>query len=157
MSMVSSAAHESLLQQLRLFNARSRDPRDHFKLCPPNPSSSLSPELRLCSEHPRFVTCTVLGDAVHVRGDGPDRLRLRYALGQQQAVGGVLDSLLALLQECRGEGRELLDWECEDWVGAGYPCRMWERRVEGGGGGLDFGADDLWCVEPFPSAEARLR
>jgi hypothetical protein len=149
-----STTHSALLQHLRLFNARSRDPRDHFKLCPSTPA-----ELRLCSEHPRFVTCTVLGDAVHVRGDGPDRLRLRYALllGQQQDVGGVLDSLLALLQERRGEGRELLDWECEDWVGAGYPCRMWERRVEGGGGGLGFGADDLWCVEPFPSAEARLR
>jgi hypothetical protein len=123
--------------------------RDHFKLYP----STLS-ELRLCSEHPRFVTCTVHGDAVHVLGDGPDRLWLRYDLGQQD-VGGVLDSLLTLLQERQGEGRELLDWECEDWVGAGYPCRMWEHRVEGEGG-LDFGADDLWYIEPFPSAEARL-
>ena len=154
----SSTHHLDLLTPLRLFNTHSRDPRDHFKLVPlPDGASS---ELRLCSEHPQFVRCIVQGDtsAVHVRGDGPDRLRVRYDLGREQEdLGAVLGPLLALLQERRGEGRELMDWECEDWVGAGYPCRLREECGEGSKvAGLGFGADDLWCVDAFPSVWARL-
>lgn len=153
----SSAHHSHLLAPLRLFNSHSRDPCTHFKLVPLPGGSS---ELRLCSDHPHFVRCTIQGDAtaVHVWGDGPDRLRVSYELHREQDMGAVLGSLLALLQERRGEGQELLDWECEDWVGAGNPCRLREACGDAAmeKGGLGFGTDDLWCVEAYPSVEARL-
>ena len=137
----------SLPHTLCLFNAQSRDPADHFKLAPPA-------ELRLCSEHPRCVTCTVGDDlVVCVRGDGPQRFGARFALDRDPMA--ALQSLLELLQERRTESDELFDWECEDWVGAGYPCRMWDRRW--GGGGLDFAPDDLWCVGLMPGVDAGLR
>ena len=134
----------SLSPTLRLFNARSRDPVDHFKLVPPA-------ELRLCCEHPRCVVCTVGDDlVVSVRGDGPEGFRASVALDRDPEA--ALQTLLELLRARRGEGDELFDWECEDWVGAGYPCRMWDRKRRTGG--LDFGEDDLWCVELMPKFEA---
>ena len=136
----------SFADQLRLFNSHSRDPEDHFKLV----HSQTPPELRLCSSHPRFITCTYDDEWIHVHGNGPERLRLRLSRGSAES----LPLLLGLLRERREGGGELLDWELEDWVGAGNPCRLWERRVEGVA--LDLGADSLWCVDLFPNIEARL-
>ncbi len=140
--------YHDLSQTLTFFNSRSRDPSDHFKLV--DRSAHGGPvELRLCSAHPRFVACTCDDRWVHVRGDGPgERLRLRFEHGSVEALG----SLLEVLRQHRCDGGELLDWEMDDWVGAGYPCRMWERGAVVGGGGRvdDLGPDSLWCVELFP-------
>ncbi len=87
-----------------------------------------------------------------VRDDGPDSQRIRYDLGGDSLT--TLRALLLLLQERRGVGRDMLDWECEDWVSAGYPCRMWQRAEDKG---LEFGAESLWCVELLPNIEARLK
>ena len=138
-----------VLQSLRHFNSYSVDPADHFKLIQPSNSTS-PPQLRLCCSHPRFITCTCDDQWVHVRGDGPERLRLRFAHGSQESLG----ALLQLLQQQRGVGDDLIDWELEDWVGPGYPCRLWERRERESM--LEFGADDLWCVGLLPAVEARL-
>ncbi len=88
---------------------------------------------------------------MHVRDDGPRGERLRFEHGCLESLG----LLLAFLQARRGDGDELVDWELEDWVGAGYPCRM-RGKVEARTRGMDFGVDDLWCVDLVPNIQAGL-
>ena len=144
-----SLFHSTLTQTLLLFNARSRDPADHFKLvvC----SATDRPYLRLCCSHPHLVTCACDERWVHVRDDGPRGERLRFEHGCVESLG----LLLAFLQARRGDGDELVDWELEDWVGAGFSCRM-RGKVEARVWGLDFGVDDLWCVDLVPNIQAGL-
>lgn len=79
---------------------------------------------------------------------GPERMRCLFSCEE-----GGLQSLLLFLQARRDEGDELLDWELDDWVGAGNPCRLSGRMQDRP---LGFGADDLWCVRLFPDLEARI-
>ena len=95
----------SLSDTLRLFNSHSRDSADHFKLVI---SASGRDEVRLCSEHPRFITCTVDGSWINVRGSGPESLFLRFDSGRPQS----LFSLLSVLQSHRGYGEEC-EWCAE--------------------------------------------
>ena len=127
---------------LRAFNSRSRDSADHLKI--------IANELRLCSNHPRFITCTITDLTIDVRCYGPERLRCLFACEE-----GGLQSLLLFLQERRDVGDELLDWELDDWVGAGNPCRL-RGSTPDRPKPLGFGADDLWCVALFPDIEARI-
>ena len=143
----------SLSETLYLFNSHSCDPADHFRLV-------LSPngrdEVRLCNAHPRFITCTVDGDWINVRGSGPECLFLRFDSTNPQS----LFALLSVLHEHREEGDDLLDWELEDWVGAGNPCRLRgsikDLNDDHIPADLGFSAADLWCVKLFPGIEARL-
>ena len=141
----------SLSDVLRLFNSHSCDPVDHFKLV-----SSVNggrDEVRLCNSHPRFITCSVDGDWINVRGSGPESLFLRFDSSNPQS----LFALLSVLHEHKEEGDELVDWELEDWVGAGYPCRLRGSIKDlHADDDLGFSAADLWCVELFPSIDARL-
>ncbi len=127
---------------LRVFNSRSRDTVDHFKI--------VANELRLCSNHPRFITCTINDCAIDVRCYGPERMRCLFSCEEDG-----LQSLLLFLKERGDEGDELLDWELDDWVGAGNPCRL-RGRMQERPKPLGFSADDLWCVALFPSIEARV-
>ena len=137
----------SISDTLRLFNSRSRDPVDHFKLVNSN-------EIRLCCSHPRCITCTADETWIHVRGDGPERIRdLRFAHGNMES----LQALMEFLHERREDGEDLIDWEFEDWVGAGNPCKLRGNRRNFADRGLGLGVDDLWCVDLFPSIEARLQ
>ena len=64
-----------------------------------------------------------------------------------------LQSLLDVLR-LHDDGDDLIDWELEDWVSAGNPCRL--RGATKDSRRLDLTAADLWCVDLFPSIEARL-
>jgi len=142
----------SLSATLRLFNSHSCAPADHFKLVTSDPYRH---EVRLCNSHPRFITCTVDGDWINVRGSGPESLFLRFDSGNMRS----LFTLLEVLRERRDDGDELLDWELEDWVGAGNPCTLrgsTKDLSKESVTDLGFSAADLWCVELFPKVEARL-
>jgi hypothetical protein len=114
-----------LSDTLCLFNSRSRDPVNHFKLVN-------NTEVRLCCCHPHFITCTADEKCIHVRGNGPERIRnLSFAHDSVES----LQALLEFLQERREDG----------------VCRNQTNRVDRG-----LGVDDLWCVDIYPSVEARL-
>ena len=137
----------SLSDTLRLFNSRSRDPVDHLKLVNFH-------EVRLCCSHPRCITCIADEKWIVVRGDGPERIRdIFFAHGNMESLQALLD----FLHERMDDADDLIDWELEDWVGAGNPCQLRgkPRRIHADRG-LGFGMDDLWCVDLFPSIEARL-
>ena len=135
-----------LSDTLRLFNSSSRDPVNHFKLVNNN-------EVRLCCCHPHFITCTADDKCIHVRGNGPERIRnLSFAHDSVES----LQALLEFLQERREDGGDLVDWELEDWVGAGNPCQLRGDQRNRADWGLGLGVDDLWCVDLYPSVEARL-
>ena len=139
----------SLIHTLMVFNSHSRDPADHFKLVN-------SATIELCSAHPRFITCAVDGEWINVRGGGPERLSDRFRHDDPQS----LHALLALLQGQRYDGDDLVDWELEDWVGAGNPCGLRGRtRLPGSDTSptnLNLTIADLWCVDLFPNIEARI-
>ena len=142
--------HQMLSDTLRLFNSHSRDPMDHFKLV----HTQSAREIRLCSSHPRFIKCTVDGTWINVRGSGPESLHLRFSSCSLLA----LHSLLAVLQAHRYSGDELIDWELDDWVGAGNPCRLRGSTAVGLNARRDLGFSDpdMWCVDLFPNIEARV-
>jgi hypothetical protein len=146
--------HLMISDTLRLFNSHSRDPADHFKLVV-SPDAAGRHEIRLCNSHPRFITCTLDGVWINVRGTGPESLHLRFNGCNPQS----LHSLLDVLHLHRDSGDDLLDWELEDWVGSGNPCRLRGTTKDLSKESLvDLGLTvaDLWCVDLFPNIEARL-
>jgi hypothetical protein len=142
---------DALRQRLRAFNAHSRDTEDHLKLCSHPTASGTRHEIRLCSSHPRFVTCTADLTHIHIQHSGPDGFSRSLTHDQES-----LRSLLALLQDHRDDTDTLLDWELEDWVSAGYPCQMHTRQPQSYFPDLGFMPEDLWCIDELPSINARI-
>jgi len=142
---------DTLRQKLKDFNSKSRNTDDHFKLCTQHTDSGMRYEVRLCSCHPRLITCTADLTHIHVRDTGPAAFRVR--LGHDPAS---LHSLLTLLHDHRDDTDTLLDWELEDWVSAGYPCRMHTRQSQPYFPDLGFMPEDLWCIDEQPSSRAHI-
>ncbi len=128
----------SFLCKLKEFNALSCNPGDHFKLC--------GVELRLCSMHPRLVVCTIHDDRIRVDHIGPASFTVYMPRDD-------LASLLDLLRSHRDDDNTLFDWEVEDWVSAGYGCRMCgDVRPDGPPPPWDlcFAPSDLWSISADP-------
>lgn len=147
---------ETMKQTLREFNAQSRNTEDHFRLCPLSRDADgmATYQLRLCSCHPRVITCTLDSafTMIHLTHHGPISFRQSFGCDPDS-----LGSLLALLHYHRddtGDGR--LVWELEDWVSAGYPCKMHAPQTPPPFPDLGFHPDELWCIEEFPSRAAYL-
>ena len=140
---------ETLRNKLREFNSLSRDTDRHFKLCVYKTNRGPRHEVRLCSSHPRFITCTADTTRIHVRSTGPSSVRLSLPHEAQS-----LHTLLKLLHEHREDSDTLLDWEMEDWVSAGYPCKMHSRQEQGYFPDLGFTPEDLWCIDEQPNRPA---
>jgi hypothetical protein len=142
---------DTLQQKLKEFNSHSRDTTNHFKLCPPNSANGTTYEIRLCSTHPRLITCTPDSTHIHVTHHGPSTFRQTFSHEQDS-----LQSLLTLLKKHRDDSDSLLDWELEDWVSAGYPCKLHETKDQPYFPDLGFMPEDLWCIDEQPSREARI-
>ena len=128
-----------LRHRLREFNSHSQNTENHFKLCDDN-------TLKLCSTHPRLITCTASSTHIHVQHNGP----AAFSLSLPHTDPASLQTLLELLHQHGDDGDSLLDWELDDWVSAGYPGRMFtiqqDTRPE-----MAFTPEDLWCIDLFPS------
>lgn len=142
---------DTLRQKLKTFNAHSIDTANHFKLCTQRTARGVRHEIRLCSSQPRHITCTADLARIHVHSTGPSAIRLSLSHDPES-----LKSLLTLLHDHRDDTDTLLDWELEDWVGAGYPCRMHARQEQPYFPDLGFMPEDLWCVELLPSVRAHI-
>lgn len=142
---------DTLREKLRDFNSHSRNTEDHFKLCTQHSPAGPSHEIRLCSTHPRLITCTVDTTHIHVSHTGPNSFRQTFSHDQNS-----LHSLLTLLHSHRDDNDSLLDWELEDWVSAGYPCKMHETQERPDFPDLGFMPEDLWCIDEQPSRAAYI-
>lgn len=136
---------DKLEDELRRFNSHSRDTKDHFKLC----ATGREYEVRLCSSHPRFVTCTADTVQLHIRSTGPSLINL--SLYHDQAS---LQTLLTLLKSHQDDNDSILEWELEDWVSAGYPCRLYTTQDQPNFPDLGFMPEDLWCIDEQPNRRA---
>lgn len=136
---------DTLENKLRTFNSGSRDTKDHLKLC----NTEGRHEVKLCSSHPRFITCTADTTQLHVRSTGPTPVRL--SLSHDPAS---LQTLLTLLQSHRDDSDSLLEWELEDWVSAGYPCKLHSTLEPPNFPDLGFMPEDLWCIDEQPNRSA---
>ncbi len=145
---------DALRQRLRDFNARSPNTTDHFKLVTHHPDSGgdrATHEVRLCSCHPRLITCIADDTSIRILSKGPTALRMSVAHDHDS-----LQKLLTLLHDHRDDTHTLLDWELEDWVGAGYPCRMHSEHEFPLFPDLGFMPEDLWCVDEMPRYKAHI-
>ena len=140
---------DTLKQKLRDFNSHSPNTEDHFKLCPQHSPTGTSYEVRLCSCHPRLITCIPDATRIHVTHDGPNAFRQSFPHDPNS-----LRSLLALLHTHRDDGDSLIDWELDDWVSAGYPCKMHTTQMLPFFPDLGFMPEDLWCIEEQPRKAA---
>lgn len=140
---------ESLQRKLKEFNAHSRNTEDHFKLCTRNSTNETTYEIRLCSTHPRLITCTPDSTHIHVMHHGPSTFHKTFSHDMD-----FLRSLLTLLHSHRDDGDSLLEWELEDWVSAGYPCKLYETQELPLFPDLGFMPEDLWCIDEQPSRAA---
>lgn len=145
---------EEIKQKLKAFNSSSRNTEDHFKLCARETDGVPIYELRLCSCHPRVITCTLDStcSAIRLAHHGP--ISFQRSFGSDP---GSLASILSLLHYHRddiGDGR--LVWEFEDWVSAGYPCKMHDPQTPPPFPDLGFDPEDLWCIEELPSRAAYI-
>ncbi len=142
---------DTLKKKLREFNSHSRDTADHFKLCTQQTTTGPRHEVRLCSSHPRLLTCTADTTRIHVRSTGP--MSVTRSFSHDIAS---LGALLTLLHDHRDDTDTILDWELEDWVSAGYPCRMHSRQEQLFFPDLGFMPEDLWCIDEQPSRPAHI-
>ena len=142
---------DTLRLKLREFNTHSIDTANHFKICTYNSPTGPSHEIRLCSTHPRLVTCIPDSTHIHVTHNGPAAFRKSFSHDMDS-----LHSLLALLHSHRDDSDSLLEWELEDWVSAGYPCKLHETQKLPLFPDLGFMPEDLWCIDKQPSRAAGI-
>ena len=143
--------------KIKEFNSRSRNTEDHFKLCTTcektNGGNTTTYELRLCSCHPRVITCTVDTRHIHVIYHGPSAFRQTFEHDHESLL-----ALLKLLHFHRDDNAcdILLEWEMEDWASGGYPCKMYNLQTQPQFQDLGFSPEDLWCIDLLPSRAAYL-
>jgi hypothetical protein len=143
---------DTLKEALKAFNSHSRDTVDHFKLCTlPTPKHGLTHEVKLCSSHPRLVTCMADSMRIYAHHTGP--LGFRQTFDHDSAS---LSALLTLLHRHRDDTDTLLDWEMEDWVTSGYPCKLYTVQDQPYFPDLGFMPEDLWCIDEQPNRPAHI-
>jgi hypothetical protein len=145
---------EAIKQKLREFNAQSRNTEDHFRLCAREHDGAIAYELRLCSCHPRVITCTLDStySIIKLAHHGPSSFHQSFGSDPDS-----LESLLSLLHYHRDDTSDGgLVWEFEDWVSAGYPCKMHDPQTPPPFPDLGFSPEDLWCIEQLPSRAAYI-
>lgn len=150
--MVLHCTMEALKETLRAFNAHSRDTVDHFKLCTlQTPRQGMRHEVRLCNSHPRLITC--LADTMHIYAFHTGPTGFRQTFTHDPASIAILFTLLHMHRE---DTDTLLDWELEDWVGAGYPCQTYTLQDQPYFPDLGFLPEDLWCIDEQPNRAAYI-
>ena len=143
---------ETLKEKIKKFNALSRNTEDHFKLCTCEENGVSSYELRLCSYHPRFITCTVDITSIHLAYHGPSPFFRTF--GQDDDSLTALLKFLHLHQDYTSDN--LIEWEFEDWTSAGYPCKMYDPPTPILFPDLGLSPEDLWCIDEYPSIVASI-
>ena len=143
---------DTLIEKLKEFNSNFRDTNHHFKLCTlPTPKEGLTHEVRLCSSHPRLITC--MADSAHIYAHHTRPLAFKQTFTHDLTS---LTALLALLHGHRIDTDTRLDWELEDWVSAGYPCKMYAIQDQPYFPDLGFMPEDLWCIDEQPNRAAHI-
>jgi hypothetical protein len=143
---------DTFKEKIKEFNSLSRNTEDHFKLCPRDKNSAYTHELKLCSCHPSVITCTVDNTSIHLIYRGPNSVYRIFGHDNDS-----LNSLLTLLHLHRDDScNGLLEWELEDWVSAGFPCKMHEPQTPPLFPNLGLSPEDLWCIDEFPSRAAYI-
>ena len=139
---------DKVLSAVHQFNRKSVDPRAHFRVVPSKHTSWYLCELRLCSEHTVWGECVVYGDhmLVRVENTGPQGGSETFGLGELDAAWEALEEMRKEETECDDH---LLAWELEDWVSAGYPCRIVHDEIQKPPA-LEFSPECLWGVECMP-------
>ena len=137
---------DTLRKKMKEFNSHSSNTENHFKLCDDD-------EVRLCSTHPRLITCTADETRIHLMHTGP----AMFSMYLYHSDPECLNELLAVMHKHRDDGDSLLDWELEDWVSAGYPCKMYtvQQNVPEFPP-MGFAPADLWCVDVQPRSISRV-